>query len=433
MMSSLPPVNDVKAAIGSLDEKVLSREQLEKVRAHLPTAEEMDMIKAMDGPDVRWDKPEQFLKALMAIPKLTVRLRCWSIKYGFSERAAEITETLSTLQGAVDALRQSTALPVVLGLLVNLGNHLNGGTPKGQADGFALADLAKMSVTKDAANKATLLEYALAVLGGHEDYEHGLKLPEELALLREAKVKLGDIKASLHKLGGEARELAAQARAEDSAAADAAPSSGAAVARGGADAANDPFSRTMARFSEQAAAQMAELTSRLDDVEGSYARLLAWLRDKPKGGKPTETDALFALFVEFGDAVKAAAPKPAPIPRSATGKTWKLDDGSESSTRNAEPAAEPKVASSKPLSPKPAEMAASLDPMMSRLTRLSTAAPNNPSRLSTANALGSGQLQPRGGGVRPPPKARDREADQRLQERMAARLERAQGRLANAK
>ena len=35
MMSSLPPVNDVKAAIGSLDEKVLSREQLEKVRAHL--------------------------------------------------------------------------------------------------------------------------------------------------------------------------------------------------------------------------------------------------------------------------------------------------------------------------------------------------------------------------------------------------------------
>ena len=280
-----------------------------QVRAHLPTAEEMDMIKAMDGPDVRWDKPEQFLKALMAIPKLTVRLRCWSIKYGFSERAAEITETLSTLQGAVDALRQSTALPVVLGLLVNLGNHLNGGTPKGQADGFALADLAKMSVTKDAANKATLLEYALAVLGGHEDYEHGLKLPEELALLREAKVKLGDIKASLHKLGGEARELAAQARAEDSAAADAAPSSGAAVARGGADAANDPFSRTMARFSEQAAAQMAELTSRLDDVEGSCA-----CPAQPSTWPPCPLHASAPLLSFFGPpTLRSSAPsRPAP-------------------------------------------------------------------------------------------------------------------------
>ena len=73
------------------------------------------MIRTMDGPDVHWDKPEQFLRALMAIPKLTVRLRCWAIKYGFAERAAEIDEALSTLDAAVTALRNSRALPVILG------------------------------------------------------------------------------------------------------------------------------------------------------------------------------------------------------------------------------------------------------------------------------------------------------------------------------
>jgi hypothetical protein len=50
------------------------------VRAHLPTPEEAEMIASLDGPDVRWDKPELFCKALLTIPKLSTRLRCWSIK-----------------------------------------------------------------------------------------------------------------------------------------------------------------------------------------------------------------------------------------------------------------------------------------------------------------------------------------------------------------
>ena len=44
---------------------------------HLPTQEEMDSIAALDGPDVRWDRPEAFLKMVMAIPRIGSRLRCW--------------------------------------------------------------------------------------------------------------------------------------------------------------------------------------------------------------------------------------------------------------------------------------------------------------------------------------------------------------------
>lgn len=70
MMSSLPPVNDVRAAIANLDEEILSREQLEKIRANSATPEEMEQIAALDGPNVKWDKPEQFLKVIMNIPKV---------------------------------------------------------------------------------------------------------------------------------------------------------------------------------------------------------------------------------------------------------------------------------------------------------------------------------------------------------------------------
>ena len=245
----------MKAAIGSLDERMLSREQLEKIRANMPTAEEMEMIHALDGPEVRWDKPEEFLRTLMAIPRVKVRLRCWAIKYGFSERAAELDETLGTLEVAIKAVRTSQALPPILGALVALGNHLNGGTPKGRADGFALADLGKVSVTKDNANKESLLGYALHVLVESSAHSVALRLPEELAVIGHAKVKLSDVRATLQKLAGEAKELERSAAAPQ----------GAATAAG-EGAADDPFSRTMGRFSTQAAAETVRLTQQLDEA-----------------------------------------------------------------------------------------------------------------------------------------------------------------------
>ena len=60
-------------------------------------------------------------------------------------------------------IRESQALPPIFGLLLALGNHLNGGSSKGQADGFALEDLGKMSVFKDNSNESNLLEYAIQV------------------------------------------------------------------------------------------------------------------------------------------------------------------------------------------------------------------------------------------------------------------------------
>lgn len=43
-----------------------------------------------------------------------------------------------------------------------LGNYLNGGTNKGQADGFSVEDLNKLSGVKDANNKS-ILEYIVKV------------------------------------------------------------------------------------------------------------------------------------------------------------------------------------------------------------------------------------------------------------------------------
>ena len=75
-----------------------------------------------------------------------------------AERASEIEKVLQTTSAAVAAVRSCKALRPVLSILVSLGNRLNAGTLRGQADGFAIADLGKTCVTKDNTNAISLLE-----------------------------------------------------------------------------------------------------------------------------------------------------------------------------------------------------------------------------------------------------------------------------------
>ena len=61
------------AAEASFQEQLLAHEEhCEEVTRDL---EEMEQIASLDGPTVRWDRPEAFLKGLMAIPRVRVRLR----------------------------------------------------------------------------------------------------------------------------------------------------------------------------------------------------------------------------------------------------------------------------------------------------------------------------------------------------------------------
>ena len=309
MMSSLPPVNDVKAAIVNLDEATLSREQLEMIRQNMPTPEEMAEITKLDGPDVKWDKPETFLKTIMRIPKVRVRLRCWAIKMGFSEKAEELEVPLTTVAEAIEEVRSCKGLRHILGTLLSLGNHMNGGTNKGQADGFVLDDLPKMSVAKDNANRHSLLEHAATVLHASLEPDHAgaTRFPEELPHLKEAaKVVMSDVRAALQRLTGEANSLgeaAAQARRELEA-------EGGSVSEGG----GDPFALVMAEFSEGATTEVARLQGLLAAADAAYADLVVYF-GVPAKKKAPDSRELFTTLHEFVEAFRAAVPKPKPPPK----------------------------------------------------------------------------------------------------------------------
>ena len=49
---------------------------------------------------------------MMAIPRIAMRLRCWSIKLGFAERYTELVAPLASVVDAYDEVPRSLDLPL---------------------------------------------------------------------------------------------------------------------------------------------------------------------------------------------------------------------------------------------------------------------------------------------------------------------------------
>jgi hypothetical protein len=287
-------------------------------------------------------------------------------------------------------------------------------------------------------------------------------LAEELSPVREAsRLKLADVRATLQKLNADANELSKAAHLTVSGGDEGEES----LAR----AADDPFGRTMALFAETAAADAARLTKRLGELDEAYVSLLSWLRmTKPGGGgakPPIETDAFFTMWAEFAQMVRLAIPKPKPPPprqatsrdRSASQQQQQPPQQQQQPGRGGKELASTKGRGGTGSIPddarrdRPNAAAPPLDPMLSRLRGVSAAPDREPRAAATgtggaaASATTTGEdaksAQQGGTGVAQGPArspaqqsqaqgAKARAVDRKMQERLAARFERAQAKAA---
>ena len=197
LISTLPPLAEIRSAVQTLDEAKLDREQVGQILMQLATPDELEEISRLDGPDARWDKPELFLKAMHGIPRVRQRLRCWGIKRSFDEKVAELAAPLADLASACTELAASLGLRAVLGMVLALGNYMNGGTGRGQADGFMITDLAQIVEAKDNTGKETLLRFALRQLWAQSEPEISSEVTSETTIeLSEATEPSGAVPPS---------------------------------------------------------------------------------------------------------------------------------------------------------------------------------------------------------------------------------------------
>lgn len=118
-------------------------------------------------------------------------------------------KTQRAFEAAFEEIRTSLYFKKILGFILSLGNILNGGTPRGQADGFYLEALSKMTTTKDLNNR-TILQLICERMKAEEGEEFSLNFKAGFKnlyyavqySLKEEDTKVKDLRSEYDKARG---------------------------------------------------------------------------------------------------------------------------------------------------------------------------------------------------------------------------------------
>lgn len=143
---------DVPRALQQMD-SALDSEQVELLLINLPSEDEMKLLQRAKEEHVIddlhvWDQAEEFLLNFISVPQFELRLRAWHFQNTFEERFQTLDAAVRCVAQGCQSVLTSTCIRHLLGIVLYVGNYLNGGTPRGRADGFALDTLVLMRTVK---------------------------------------------------------------------------------------------------------------------------------------------------------------------------------------------------------------------------------------------------------------------------------------------
>ncbi|XP_065491809.1 inverted formin-2 isoform X5 [Caloenas nicobarica] len=159
-------------------------EVLKQLLKLLPEKHEIENLKAFKEEKSKLANADQFYLLLLQIPSYQLRIECMLI-------CEETTVVLDMIQPKAEAIRRacedllnSHRLPLFCQLILKVGNFLNYGSHTGDADGFKISTLLKLTETKANQTRITLLHHILEeVENRHTDL---LELPKDLEYVSKA-------------------------------------------------------------------------------------------------------------------------------------------------------------------------------------------------------------------------------------------------------
>lgn len=94
----------------------------------MPTVEEVERIKEKQGehPEMPLGQAEQFMLSLSEIDCLLERLRLWMFMLDYGNMEHDASESLHELKNAMQEVEESQTFRQVMGVLLAIGNALNG-------------------------------------------------------------------------------------------------------------------------------------------------------------------------------------------------------------------------------------------------------------------------------------------------------------------
>jgi formin 2 len=289
MLSKMPKLPAMKQAILALDGTKLTADQVDSLHKNLFTSEEVEFVKGCGIAPAQLQLPEQWILELSTVPQLSARLECWRFSQTFDDLYADVDRPLDLLQRACAQVRKSEALKKTMAAVLAVGNYLNGGTPRGQADGFQMESLSKLARLKDAKGQS-LLEHIAELLAKQFGTDFASTLRQELELLGEVKtLALKSVSAEARKLSGKTR-LVLKMRS---------------LVGAQAGGSGDAFEKVLGKFLDAAEDKVKKLEDKAKDAFETFVSLMLYLEPDLGRGKAEQqnTEEFFVLLEEFVDYV----------------------------------------------------------------------------------------------------------------------------------
>ncbi|XP_059443948.1 formin-like protein 4 [Corylus avellana] len=140
----------------------LGADTLEKLTKMAPTQEEEAKILQFNGNPTKLADAESFLyHILKAVPSAFTRFNAMLFRTNYDPDVLHLKECLHALELGCKELRTGGLFLKLLEAILKAGNRMNAGTARGNAQGFNLTTLRKLSDVKSTEGKTTLLHFVV--------------------------------------------------------------------------------------------------------------------------------------------------------------------------------------------------------------------------------------------------------------------------------
>lgn len=246
---------DVRRCILQCDDSVITDNVLQQLITYFPPPDQLKKLEEFRSEYSDLTEAEQFAVTLADIKRLLPRLKAMSFKLHFSEMVQDIKPDIVAAAAACEEVKSSKKFAQILELILLVGNYMNSGSKNGQAFGFEISFLPKLTSTKDVENKLTLLHYLVETI--ENKFPELLTFSEDLDHVdKAARVSVETVQKTLRQMDANIRNLETDLNNTKQLQGD-----------------DDRFTEVMGTFSKDARLQYQILDSMFKNMESLYADL----------------------------------------------------------------------------------------------------------------------------------------------------------------
>ena len=193
--------DDLCSAVVAMDSSKLNAEQLQNMKALLPTIDELKKMKEYKGGTNGLVRAELFFLSVSKFPRFAQKLDTFIFSLLFNLHLKELQDSFKKLKKACEDVVSNKKLAMILRKLLAVGNLVNEGAGKPRARGITVDSLLKTAKRTGSDGKTTVIYLVIANFLKQDETGESVEFWKEMGSVRDAtRIDIKDCKSSLREI-----------------------------------------------------------------------------------------------------------------------------------------------------------------------------------------------------------------------------------------